>query len=522
MWRDRDPQPLRRERLFNDRIVWCFSDRQASFHAMLAEAAQRRSTSEALVWENGRLSYAALWDRAARFAGGLAAKGISAGDRVALLIGNRPEFIIATLACIRLGAITTPLNIRMAAPEIAYCIDNCGAAALIHQGDGVDLPADKETQECRIRIATGPEFEACLSASPAPMAALDESQPVFILYTSGTTGRPKGAVQCGINIVHSILHFQKSMQLGADEISLLAVPGSHVTGLIAQIACMLGLGGSVVLMERFRAADCLRLLAAERITHTLMVPAMYNLLLREDGLNTADLSAWRVGGYGGAPMPQSTIAALAELMPSLGLFNAYGATETTSPATLLPSNQSSARSESVGWPLHCVDIIVMDDAGREVAPGQVGELCIGGPMVTPGYWENTEATASNFVGGYWRSGDLGSIDTEGFVQVLDRKKDMINRGGYKIYSIEVENVLAAHPDVLECAVIGFPCPILGERVKAIVVPVEQVKKDGLEQRLAVYAAKFLSDYKVPESLVLRESPLPRNANGKVIKALLRT
>ena len=522
MWRDRDPRLLRRERLFDDRIVWCFADRPPSLQAMLEETAKRRRGADALISGDRRLSYDALWDRAARLAGALANRGVGAGDRVAILVGNRPEFVEATLACIRLGAIATPLNVRMAAPEIAYCIRNCQASALLHQCDGVDLPEMEETPSCRDRIATGPEYEGCLGASSAPMARPDECEPVFILYTSGTTGRPKGAIQSGVNVVHSVLHFQASMRLGEEERSLLAVPGSHVTGLIAQIIVMLATGGSIIMMERFRAADCLGLLADERITHSILVPAMYNLLLREDLGREVDASSWRIGGYGGAPMPQATISALAQSMPGLELFNAYGATETTSPATVLPFDYASTHSDSVGWPLHCVDIVVMDDAGREVARGEVGEICIGGPMVVSGYWDNAEATASSFAGGYWLSGDLGTIDSDGFVRVLDRKKDMINRGGYKIYSIEVENVLTAHPDVLECAVVGYPCPILGERVKAVVVTAAHVARDGLAERLSAYAAKFLSDYKVPENFVLRDGLLPRNANGKVIKSSLRS
>ncbi|MBX2854657.1 MAG: AMP-binding protein [Rhodobacteraceae bacterium] len=521
MWRDNDQNNLRRECLFGDRLVWCFADRPASFHAMLSDVAERFPDSEALVAGGLRLSYRTLWERAGCLASRLVAHGVVAGDRVAILIGNRPEFVEAVLACVRLGAIATPLNTRMAAPEIAYCVEDCSAAALLHQPDAVDLPLPSEIPSCLTRLEIDGNERPLIRAPIVPMATPHEEEPVFILYTSGTTGRPKGAVLTGVNIVHTIMHYCAAMRLNHYERSLLAVPGSHVTGLIAQIAVMFAKGGAIVMQEHFKAGQTLELLATERITHTIMVPAMYNLLLREEGLSSVNLSTWRIGGYGGAPMPQATIRALADIAPSLGLVNAYGATETTSPATLLPPEHAASHSDSIGWPLHCVDIVVMDGDGREVPAGEIGELWIAGPMTSPGYWDNSEATAANFVGGYWKSGDLGSKDMNGFVRIVDRKKDMINRGGYKVYSVEVENALALYSDVQECAVVGYPCPVLGERVKAIVTPTLHADRSGLQDRLADHVASHLSDYKRPDRYVIVEEPLPRNPNGKVRKTFLR-
>ena len=200
----------------------------------------------------------------------------------------------------------------------------------------------------------------------------------------------------------------------------------------------------------------------------MMVPAMYNLCLLHPSFAQARLERWRMGGYGGAPMPVATIDALAARLPELVLINAYGATETTSPATMMPMGQTRAHADTVGVPLPAADLRVMDDDGRELPPGETGELWIGGPMVVPGYWANPEASAASFTAGYWHSGDLGSIDAEGYVRVFDRKKDMLNRGGYKIYSVEVENVLMAWPGMVEAAIVGRPCPVLGERVHAFV------------------------------------------------------
>jgi acyl-CoA synthetase (AMP-forming)/AMP-acid ligase II len=229
-----------------------------------------------------------------------------------------------------------------------------------------------------------------------------------------------------------------------------------------------------------------------------------------------------VGGYGGAPMPVAIIVELAGKLPGLALMNCYGSTETTSPATLMPPGQTRAHNDTVGQPLHCVDMRVMDDDGREQPAGSLGELWIKGPNVVRGYWRNPEATQANITGGYWRSGDLGTIDAQGYVRVMDRKKDMINRGGLKIYTIEVENALYEHPAVAECAVVAKPCPVLGERVHAFVsLKPEHTPSHELHEQLRSHCVSRLSDYKVPESLSLRQTPLPRNANGKLLKREMR-
>ncbi|HET9205131.1 MAG TPA: fatty acid--CoA ligase family protein, partial [Burkholderiaceae bacterium] len=244
----------------------------------------------------------------------------------------------------------------------------------------------------------------------------------------------------------------------------------------------------------------------------------YKLCLLDPQFDRFDLAAWRVGGYGGAPMPEATIAELAEKLPRLTLLNCYGATETTSPATVMPHGPAGGKADAVGVPLPCADVLVMDDDGRELPPGETGELWIGGPMVVPGYWANPEATAASFTAGWWHSGDLGSKDADGYVRILDRKKDMLNRGGYKIYSVEVENVLMAWPGMVEAAVVGKPCPVLGERVHAFVHAPGSTRDDTA---LRAFCAARLADYKVPETVTWTDAPLPRNANGKLMKRLLR-
>jgi long-chain acyl-CoA synthetase len=271
-------------------------------------------------------------------------------------------------------------------------------------------------------------------------------------------------------------------------------------------------------MRAFKARDFLALAAAERMTYTLMVPAQYNLCLLQPDLEGFDLAAWRLGGFGGAPMPEATIAALATRLPRLTLFNGYGATETTSPTAIMPLGLNTAHADSVGQVVPGGVVRIVDADGRDVPPGETGEIWIKGAMVVPGYWNRPDADAGEFTDGFWHSGDIGSLDRAGFLRVLDRKKDMINRAGYKVFSAEVENVLSHHPDIVESAVVGTPDPVLGERVKAFILPRNtSVSVDAIR----AFCAARLANYKVPEFIELVTEPLPRNANGKLQKAMLR-
>jgi acyl-CoA synthetase (AMP-forming)/AMP-acid ligase II len=506
-WTDQAPA-LRAERHFGDRVLQCFAARPAGLLQMLDDAVNRNPAGEALVCGKARLSWVALQHRVARAAGALAQRGIRRGDRVALLLGNRLEFPIAFLAAARLGAISVPVSIREQQPGLEYILRHCGAALLVHEADLADrLPRREETPGLRERLTAGEFTSLTEESGPIAPSPSGEEDTAAILYTSGTTGRPKGAMLTNLGIVHSAMNFELGMRLSHRSRSLAAVPLSHVTGVIALLAATLRCAGTLIILPAFKAREFLALAADERMTHTLMVPAMYNLCLLERDLEKHDLSSWQIGSYGGAPMPAATIAALADKLPRLALMNAYGATETTSPATLMPPEETARRRDSVGLAVPGAEIKTVDE-----------ELWIRGPMVVKGYWDDPAATEREFTDGFWHSGDIGSIDAEGFVRVLDRKKDMVNRGGFKIYTAEVESALAEHPAVVESAVVGVPCEVLGERVHAFVT---LRTLDVSEQALHDFCAQRLSDYKVPEKFILRDEPLPRNANGKVLKRQLR-
>ncbi len=523
-WFERSVVPATRFELHYDgRIVRSFTERPRSVHEMLVRAVARRPNGVALICGPKSVTYRELDLLVAKLAGGLKHLGIEKGDRVAMVIGNSIEFVAVMFAIARLGAIAVPLNTRHQLAENRHIIEDCAAKVAVHEHDLSDKVPTANTLDClkctvSVRRDGGEPLADLLVGEPVTEATpVPEEETATILYTSGTTGRPKGAMLTQFSTITSVLHYKWVMELSEDDRCLLAVPMSHVTGVIALIDTMIHCAGALVIMPAFKATDFIDLAARHRITYSLIVPAMFNLCLLAPNFDTADLSSWRVSGYGGAIMPEVTLERIAEKLPGLKLINCYGSTETTSPAVFMPPDQAVARKEYVGLTVPCGHIVVMDSDGVEVPNGAPGEIYIGGAMVVPGYWNNPEATAREFKGGYWKSGDLGIMDPQGYLRVIDRIKDVINRGGYKIFASEVENVLLDHPAVLEVAVVGKACPVLGERVHAFVVLRHSVD----DSELTTYCAALLSDYKVPEAFHPLEEMLPRNANGKVLKRELR-
>ncbi len=510
---------IREELHFGDRVVRCFANRPPSLAAKLADTFARHGDDEALVDARHRLTFRALDERIDAAAGLLWQTGLRPGDRVGLVVPNRAEFVIALLAAQRLGAIPVPINVREAAPEIGVLLADCNASGLVFDPDHATSAEAAAALAAPAWTLTVADIWNAPAAPDYPQPATrDADATVCILYTSGTTGKPKGALLSDLNILHSMLHYEHHLGLGPDDTAVLVVPATHITGLIGLIMAPLGAGAKLVMLETFNTATLVETAAREGMSYTIMVPAMYNLLLLREDLSAHALSRWRIGAYGGAIMPVETIAALARLLPGLNLVNAYGATETTSPTSLMPLGTDPARFDTIGKPVACAEVLIMDEDGRECPPGARGELWIRGPMVVPGYWNRPEVNAAEFVAGFWRSGDIGEVTEDGFLRIHDRKKDLVNRGGYKIFSAEVENVLISHADVIEVAVVGRADPVLGERVHAFVT----LKRPDVEEaELRAFCAHELADYKVPETFTLLTTGLPRNANGKILKANLK-
>lgn len=518
---------VQREVHYDGRDVLCYANRPATLTEMCDNCVRDFPDRPAVV-EGRRLSYAELDRDVKAIAAGLIAHDVTVGSRVALFMTNRWQYIACLFACARIGAITVPLSSRLASGELEFLLNDSGATILIFEEKLADIvPDGAAVPDLKYRFSvdgTGggaqPFADLLADALAVPATPCQEEDVTVILYTSGTTGRPKGAMLTHMGIVHSSLTFARCVGLTEEDRAMVAVPLSHVTGLVGVALSAMSVGGCAVLLrESFERRSFLTYASQERMTYSILVPTIYSLIAMTPELDDTDLSCWRIGCFGGAPMPVNTIERISEKLPQLALINAYGATETTSPTTIMPLTVWRDHIDSVGQIVPCGKVKVLGDDGSELPPGEVGELLIAGPMVVPGYYNRPEANAKEFVDGYWRSGDLGSIDKDGFVRVFDRRKDMINRGGFKVFSAEVEDKLNHHDPVLECAVIGKPDPVLGERVHAFIVPRHGSDIDLDE--LKAFCAKTMSDYKRPESYTVLKEPLPRNNNGKIQKQTLR-
>jgi long-chain acyl-CoA synthetase len=462
--------------------------------AMLRGSVDRFPDRDALVELGGeRVTYRQLWDRAARVAGGLRAAGVQPGDRVANRLGNGNDWVLAFWGTLLAGAVVVPVNTRFAEPEVRYVLEDSGASFVVEPGSPL------------------PDGE--------PLEVTDQAHTDLagIFYTSGTTGFPKGAMTTHENFLSNVETCLRCVGVDreAPQSTLISVPLFHVTGCNSQLLVALAIGGTSVVMPAFEVGGFLRAIADERITMLTTVPAIYWLALQQPAFADTDVSSVQTLSYGGAPIAPELVHRLQQAFPGARLGNGFGLTETSSVSTYLPHEDAAEHADSVGYPAPVVDVRVENpdpDTG-------VGELLIRGPNVVAGYWRKPEQTAETFVDGWLHSGDLARTDDEGRVYIVDRKKDMINRGGENVYCVEVENALAAHPAVGEVAVVGVPDSMMGEKVGAVVVPLPGAEVDPAE--LVAFARRHLADFKVPQYVVVRDQPLPRNPGGKVLKPPLR-
>jgi long-chain acyl-CoA synthetase len=465
-----------------------------SLVTMLRSSVEKAPQAEAIVEVGGpRITYRELWDRCARIAGGLKDAGISRGDRVAIRLGNSLDWCLAFFGIQLAGAIGVPVNTRFSESETQYVIDDSGSKFVFQPGQ--PLPEGKPF--------------AIDDASPTEVAA--------IFYTSGTTGFPKGAMTTHENFVSNIENCRRVMPLPFDGSTrtLVSVPLFHVTGCNSQLLTTCAAFGTTVIMPAFDVQTFLRLIGDERITSLVSVPAIYWLALNQPNFREIDVTGVRWVSYGGAPTPPDLVARILEAFPHARVGNGFGLTETCSVATFLPHEYSTKRPETVGFAAPVVDL-KLDESHYE--PG-VGELLIRGPNIVKGYWNKPDATAETFTDGWLHSGDLARLDDQGFVQIVDRAKDMVNRGGENVYCVEVENALAAYNAVFEVAVLAVPDEMMGEKVGAVIVPKPNVRVDVPD--LLAFAETRLADFKIPQYVVVRGEALPRNPGGKILKKRLR-
>ncbi len=499
----------------------------------IARHAHAKPDEVYLRFEGRSVTWAQLHDRVNAVAAAMAARGIGFGDRVAIMMTNRPEFLEVMFAASALGAIAVPVNFRLTPDEVAYMLTDSGATLLVVE------EATGETA-ARARVACGREIGfvstgATAGADPwfadppevadPPGVDVPEDSPALIMYTSGTTGRPKGAVLSHQNLQGQALTLIRTWRLFDDhEVNLCAAPLFHIAS-IGSVVPMALIGGTTVLLPSggFSAAGTLEILEAERITSVFLVPAQWQLLCAElrgadPSLPGRDLSALKTISWGAAPATTTLLNQMAAAFGQAVNIAVFGQTEMSPVTCALDGADAIRKIGSIGKPVSIVATRIVDDDMKDVAPGEIGEIVYRGPTTMAGYWQNPEATAEAFRGGWFHSGDLVREDDEGFLYVVDRKKDMIITGGENVYCAEVENALAAHPAVGELAVIGLPHERWGETPAAVVVlrpgaslTVEELREFGSDQ---------LARYKLPTVLHVVEG-LPRNASGKVMKNVLR-
>jgi fatty-acyl-CoA synthase len=482
---------------------------------LTGRASRTHPDRRALVFGDGARTYAELHDRAARLASALAAGGVTAGDRVALLLHNGIEFVETLFACHRLGAVPVPINFRLAPNEIDFILADSGAVAVI-----CDSPAPGAGGHGMV-LEVGPNYDAAVASAPPLREVTDvvEDDPALMCYTSGTTGRPKGAVLTHRNLVASTLSWIHEMRAGQDDVWLSGQPLFHIGG-INGLLPFLVLGATVILTPTttFDPGAALRLIEAHGVTMCIFVPTQWAAICAHDAVRQVDPRRLRVAMWGASPAPPRTLEAMAETFPQAAIVSAYGQTEMSGAATLLKGTDATRKMGSVGTPMLGVELRVVDDELRDLPPDGVGEIVYRGPSVMAGYHRQPEATREAFAGGWFHSGDLARVDEEGYLWLVDRKKDMIVSGGENVYPAEVERVLLDHPAVAEAAVIGVPHPRWVETPLAFVVLNEGVEVG--EADLVAHCRRYLAGFKKPSSVITVQE-LPRNAGGKVLKRRLR-
>lgn len=501
----------------------------ATLAGQLARSARSYGAKTALIFGDAERTYKQFDDEVNQHAHALLSLGVRKGDRVAILSGNSDVFVIAMYAAFRTGAIFVPLNPRAASRELRYLLTDSGATVLL-VGAGVtasvtglaDLePIVPAVQILGLDASTGlPSIAELAADQPATDPGIDvvEDDDCMILYTSGTTGLPKGALFDHHRLLW-VGHSMASLGLTAADRHLSVAPLYHCAQLVLVTLNGISMGTTQVILSGFDPVAVADALEKHRISVFLGVPTMYQLLLRMPDFTERDLSALRIGVFGAAPMPASAVELLVAALPDVDFFQLCGQTEGGPTGIYLDPEEVRARPDTTGRrAIPNSEVRVVDADDNDVAVGAVGEIIYRGETIMKEYWGKPEATAETLRDGWLRSGDLAVVDEDGYITIVDRLKDMIITGGRNVYSVEVENALAAHPDIADVAVIGRPHPTYGETIVMVVTPHEG-REIALEN-VRAFAADYIADYKLPREVVVRA--IPRNPSGKILKHVLRS
>jgi fatty-acyl-CoA synthase len=517
-----------------------YLSRRQNWITHLARHALMQPNATALRFIGRTITWAELDHRVSRLAAALHRRGVAAGDRVMILMLNRPEFVEICLAANQLGAIAVPVNFRLSPPELAYLVENCGASvvvtepmlapvatavrelapvhSLIVAGTTDDLLASLRSAAATAGVVLGYEDLIAEDGEPAPPVDIAPDDPALIMYTSGTTGHPKGAVLTHSNLAGQTMTaiYTNPPHLGHD-IGFIGVPLFHIAG-IGNVLPVITLGATVVIypLGAFNPGELLDVLEAEKVTGLFLVPAQWQAVCAEQQSRPRVLHL-RTLSWGAAPASDTLLRQMSQTFPGCNIVAAFGQTEMSPVTAMLLGEDALRKLGSVGKVVPTVAARIVDENMRDVPIGEVGEIVYRAPTLMAGYWNNPTATAEAFAGGWFHSGDLVRSDDEGYIWVVDRKKDMIISGGENVYCAEVENVLAAHPGIVEVAVIGRPDDKWGE----VPVAVAAVSEPGLQLAdLTEFLNDRLARYKHPKALEIVDA-LPRNPAGKVVKTELR-
>lgn len=503
--------------------------RRQNWVNQLERHAMMQPHATALRFLGNTVTWAELRRRVAALAGALSRRGVGFGDRVMVLMLNRTEFVESVLAANMIGAIAVPLNFRLTPTEIAFLVEDCGARVLITEP--VLAPVAIAVRDIQplvdtIAVAGGSTDDNVLGyediiTEPGPAAELVDipnDSPALIMYTSGTTGRPKGAVLTHTNLTGQTMTalYTSGANINSD-VGFIGVPFFHIAGIGNLFTGMLlGVPTVIYPLGAFEPGQLLDVLEAEKVTGIFLVPAQWQAVCAEQQARPRDLKL-RVMSWGAAPAPDELLRQMSEVFPGTQILAAFGQTEMSPVTCMLLGEDAIRKRGSVGKVIPTVSARVVDDDMNDVPVGEVGEIVYRAPTLMSGYWNNEQATAEAFAGGWFHSGDLVRMDSEGYVWVVDRKKDMIISGGENIYCAEVENVLAGHPRIVEVAVIGRSDQKWGE----VPIAVAAVTEGHLQiEELDEYLTERLARYKHPKALEIVEA-LPRNPAGKVLKTELR-
>jgi fatty-acyl-CoA synthase len=509
---------------------------RARSHALgdvLARTAARRPGKTAVIWRDERETYAEFNAAVNHAAHALSQRGVNRGDRIAIFSHNCRDFVAIYFALAKLGAISVPINFMLGADEVAYILDHSGATGIVAE----DALGDIAEQAIATVSAAGHiKGWLALAGTPAPRGWEDvaawfnhanddepdvliaDDDPIQLMYTSGTESRPKGAVMTSRMLVAQYVSCIVDGGMSEDDVDVHALPFYHCAQLHCFFTPDVYLGATSIILPGADPTLLLRTIEMYGVTKLFCPPTVWIGLLRSPAFERTDLSSLRKGYYGASPMPSEVLRELSQRLPAVDLWNFYGQTELAPVATILKPREQMPYIGSAGRPTINVETRVVDDEGCPVPAGVVGEIVHRSPQATTGYWNDAERTADAYRGGWFHSGDLGTMDEDGYLTIVDRKKDMIKTGGENVASREVEEVLFEHPGVAEVAVFGVPHPYWVEAVAAAVVakPGAAVEADDL----AAHARVRLAGYKVPKYILLVDA-LPKNPSGKILKRSLR-